>query len=89
MSCAQNEERRKVPIKHSTYLVLPVEVLYEILPAVMKDGDPWIPEQIDIQKVILSRKQRGKKINVVSMLDEGMLLALEDEIEEERNEHNE
>jgi hypothetical protein len=69
--------------------VLPVEVLYEILPAVMKDGDPWIPEQIDIQKVILSRKQRGKKINVVSMLDEGMLLALEDEIEEERNEHNE
>lgn len=78
-----------MPIKHSTYLVLPVEVLYEILPAVMKDGDPWIPEQIDIQKVILSRKQRGKKINVVSMLDEGMLLALEDEIEEERNEHNE
>jgi hypothetical protein len=78
-----------VPIKHSTYLLLPVEVLYEILPAVMKDGDPWIPEQIDIQKVILNRKQRGKKINVVSMLDEGMLLALEDEIEEERNEHNE
>lgn len=81
-----------MPIKHSTYLVLPVEVLYEILPAVTKDGDPWIPEQIDIQKVILNmlnRKQRGKKINVVSMLDEGMLLALEDEIEEERHEHNE
>lgn len=68
--------------KHSTFLEIPVEVVYKVMPAVMKNGDPWIPEQIDIQKVILKRRKKGRKIDVLSMLEESALLAMEDQISE-------
>jgi len=68
--------------KHSTFLEIPVEVVYKVMPAVMKNGDPWIPEQIDIQKVILKRRKKGRKIDVLGMLEESALLAMEDQISE-------
>jgi hypothetical protein len=68
--------------KHSMFLEIPVEVVYKVLPAVMKNGDPWIPEQIDIQKVILKRKKKGRKIDVLCMVEESALLAIEDQISE-------
>jgi len=68
--------------KHNTFLELPVEVVYKILPALTRDGEPWLPEQVDIQKVILKRKKKGRQIDVLSVLEEGALLTLEDQIME-------
>lgn len=71
--------------KHSTFLELPVEVIYEILPGMTRDGEPWLPEQVDIKKVILKRKKRGRKIDLLPLLEESTVLNIEDEISETLN----
>ena len=58
-------------------LNLPVEVIYEILPA-----EFGLPEQVDI--VAVNIKVRGptgrkRKVDVLSMLDEAEVFRLEDE----------
>ncbi len=61
-------------------LNLPVEVIYEILPA-----EFGLPEQVDI--VAVNIKVRGptgrkRKVDVLSMLDEAEVFRLEDETDQ-------
>ena len=58
-------------------LNLPVEVIYEILPA-----EFGLPEQVDIVAVNIAVRGptgRKRKVDVLSMLDEAEVFRLEDE----------
>jgi len=71
--------RTRTP-KHFTSLELPVYVLYKVLPGLSKDGEPWLPEQIDLIAVVLKKKERTR--NILPMLQESVVLSIEDEIAE-------
>lgn len=61
-------------------LTLPVEVVYEILPA-----EFGLPEQVDIVSVNINVRGptgRKRKVDVLSMLDEAEVFRLEDETDQ-------
>ena len=61
-------------------LNLPVEVIYEILPA-----EFGLPEQVDIVAVNIAVRGptgRKRKVDVLSMLDEAEVFRLEDETDQ-------
>lgn len=65
--------------KHSMFIEIPVEVVYKMLPAVLKNGEAWLPEQVDVQHILLKRR-RGRTVDLLGMIEISALLAIEDEI---------
>jgi hypothetical protein len=64
----------------SSSLTLPVEVVYEILPA-----EFGLPEQVDIVAVNITVRGpsgRKRKVDVLAMLDEAEVFRLEDETDQ-------
>ena len=64
---------------HETYIHAAVKIIYELLPT-----DEGFPEQIDIQRVVLDRENKGRPVELLSSLTESDVLALEDEVLEAR-----
>lgn len=71
-------------MKHQTELTLPVELIFEILPEMVVDGT-YLPEQIDITKVLLTitgPSGKPRQVDITNSIGEEQMLAFEDEIEE-------
>lgn len=71
-------------MKHQTELTLPVELTFEILPEMVVDGT-YLPEQIDITKVLLTitgPSGKPRQVDITNTISEEQMLAFEDEIEE-------
>ena len=71
-------------MKHQTELTLPVELTFEILPEMMVE-DTYLPEQIDITKVLLTitgPSGKPRQVDITNSITEDQMLAFEDEIAE-------
>ena len=71
-------------MKHQTELTLPVELIFEILPEMMVE-DTYLPEQIDITKVLLTitgPSGKPRQVDITNTISEEQMLAFEDEIAE-------
>ena len=71
-------------MKHQTELTLPVELIFEILPEMMVE-DTYLPEQIDITKVLLTitgPSGKPRQVDITNSITEDQMLAFEDEIAE-------
>lgn len=71
-------------MKHKTELTLPVELTFEILPEMVVEGT-YLPEQIDITKVLLTitgPSGKPRQVDITNSISEEQMLAFEDEIEE-------
>lgn len=69
-------------MKHLTTMTVPVELIFEILPALEQDGQHF-PAMIDILRVEMTVVGPGGKprvIDITNTFDESELLALEDDI---------
>jgi hypothetical protein len=63
---------------YKTYIHVAVNVVYETLPAA--NG---FPEQVDIKRIVLDRKNKGRPVELLRSMDEGDVIALEDAVLEE------
>lgn len=62
----------------SSWLSLPVDIKYEVLPA-----EHGLPAQVDVLAVTVKTSRRGRKIQLLHLLDEAEVMQLEDEIMED------
>jgi len=60
---------------YKTYIHVAVKIVYETLPT-----DHGFPEQIDIKRILLDRENKGRPVELMGLMDEGDVLALEDEV---------
>ena len=71
-------------MKHQTELTLPVELTFEILPEMVVDGT-YLPEQIDITKVLLTitgPSGKPRQVDITNTISEEQMMAFEDDIVE-------
>lgn len=71
-------------MKHKTELTLPVELTFEVLPEMMV-GDTYLPEQLDITKVLLTitgPSGKPRQVDITNTISEEQMMAFEDEISE-------
>jgi hypothetical protein len=71
-------------MKHQTTLQLPVELIFEVLPAEVIDDVAW-PEELLITKVLMTIVGPGGKprqVDITNTLSEAEMLLLEDDIVE-------
>jgi len=69
---------------HKTYIHAEVNIMYETLPEAH-----GLPEQIDIKRIVLERRNKGRPVELLAMMDPGDVVALEDEILAARGEQDE
>lgn len=67
-------------MKHSrtSSLNLPIDIQFELLPPEM-----GLPPQVEITSVTVKTSRRGRKIQLLPLLDEAEIMQLEDEIMED------
>ena len=73
-------------MKHKTELTLPVELIFEVLPEMVVDGT-YLPEQLDITKVLLTitgPSGKPRQVDITNSISEEQMMAFEDEIDESR-----
>ena len=71
-------------MKHKTELTLPVELIFEMLPEMVVDGT-YLPEQVDITKVLLTitgPSGKPRQVDITNTISEEQMMAFEDEIDE-------
>lgn len=71
-------------MKHKTELTLPVELIFEVLPEMVVDGT-YLPEQLDITKVLLTitgPSGKPRQVDITNSISEEQMMAFEDEIDE-------
>jgi len=71
-------------MKHKTELTLPVELTFEVLPEMVVDGT-YLPEQIDITKVLLTitgPSGKPRQVDITNTISEEQMMAFEDDITE-------
>jgi hypothetical protein len=71
-------------MKHQSELTLPVELTFEIMPEMIVDGT-YLPEQIDITKVLLTitgPSGKPRQVDITNTISEEQMMAFEDEIAE-------
>jgi hypothetical protein len=68
---------------YKTYIHVAVNIVYESLPTAH-----GFPEQIDIKRVVLDRENKGRPVELLGILSESDILALEDEVLEAREAGN-
>lgn len=71
-------------MKHKTELTLPVELTFEVLPEMVVDGT-YLPEQIDITKVLLTitgPSGKPRQVDITNTISEEQMMAFEDDIVE-------
>jgi hypothetical protein len=71
-------------MKYKTEMTLPVELTFEVLPAMVVEGTE-LPTQLDITKVLLTITGPGGKprqVDITKTLTEEQTMFLEDEISE-------
>lgn len=71
-------------MKHKTEMTLPVELTFEILPEMMVEGT-YLPEQLDITKVLLTitgPSGKPRQVDITNTISEEQMMAFEDEISE-------
>lgn len=69
-------------LQQDLQLTVPVKVTYEMLPAIVVEGE-WLPFQVDIQQVTVEVPDsagKPRKVNLLPSLDESTIIMLEDEI---------
>jgi hypothetical protein len=71
-------------MKYKTELTLPVELTFEVLPEMVVDGT-YLPEQLDITKVLLTitgPSGKPRQVDITNTISEEQMMAFEDEIVE-------
>ena len=76
-------------MKHKTEMTFPVELTFEVLPA-MQVEDTELPAQLDITKVLLTitgPSGKPRQVDITKTLTEEQIMLLEDEIMENYSEN--
>ena len=71
-------------MKHKTEMTFPVELTFEVLPAMVVEGTE-LPAQLDITKVLLTitgPSGKPRQVDITKTLTEEQTMFLEDEIAE-------
>ena len=71
-------------MKHHSELTLPVELIFEVMPEMVVDGT-YLPEQIDITKVLLTitgPSGKPRQVDITNTISEEQMMAFEDDIAE-------
>lgn len=71
-------------MKHHSELTLPVELIFEVMPEMVVDGT-YLPEQIDITKVLLTitgPSGKPRQVDITNTISEEQMMAFEDDIVE-------
>ena len=71
-------------MKHPSELTLPVELTFEVLPAMEVEGI-MLPEQIDITKVLLTitgPSGKPRQVDITNTITEEQMMMYEDDIME-------
>ena len=71
-------------MKHPSELTLPVELTFEVLPAMEVEGI-MLPEQIDITKVLLTftgPSGKPRQVDITNTITEDQMMTFEDDIME-------
>jgi hypothetical protein len=71
-------------MKHQTQMMFPVELTFEVLPAMMVE-DVELPAQLDITKIfltIIGPSGKPRQVDVTKSFEEDQIMLLEDEISE-------
>ena len=71
-------------MKHKTEMTFPVELTFEVLPAMVVEGTE-LPAQLDITKVLLTitgPSGKPRQVDITKTLTEEQAMFLEDEIAE-------
>ena len=71
-------------MKYQSELTLPVELIFEVLPEMTVDGT-YLPEQIDITKVLLTitgPSGKPRQVDITNTISEEQMMAFEDDIVE-------
>lgn len=77
-------------MKYQSELTLPVELIFEVLPEMIVDG-MYLPEQVDITKVLLTitgPSGKPRQVDITKGTPEEQIMLWEDEILESLNEHD-
>ena len=71
-------------MKYQSELTLPVELIFEVLPEMTVDGT-YLPEQVDITKVLLTitgPSGKPRQVDITNTISEEQMMAFEDDITE-------
>jgi len=71
-------------MKYQSELTLPVELIFEVLPEMTVDGT-YLPEQVDITKVLLTitgPSGKPRQVDITNTISEEQMMAFEDDIVE-------
>ena len=71
-------------MKYQSELTLPVELIFEVMPEMVVDGT-YLPEQIDITKVLLTitgPSGKPRQVDITNTISEEQMMAFEDDITE-------
>ena len=77
-------------MKYQTEMSLPVELTFEVLPAILVEGTE-LPAQLDITKILLTvigPSGKPRQIDITKTLTEERVMLFEDEIVEKYNDEN-
>ena len=77
-------------MKYPTQMTFPVELTFEILPAMLVEVTE-LPAQLDITKVLLTitgPSGKTRQVDITKTLTEGQVMLLEDEIAENYRENS-
>ena len=71
-------------MKYQSELTLPVELIFEVLPEMVVAGT-YLPEQLDITKVLLTitgPSGKPRQVDITNTISEEQMMAFEDDIVE-------
>ena len=77
-------------MKYRTEMTLPVELTFEVLPAILVEGTE-LPAQLDITKILLTivgPAGKPRQVDILKNFSEEQIMLFEDEIVENYNDEN-
>ena len=77
-------------MKYKTEMTFPVELTFEVLPAMLVE-DTELPAQLDITKVLLTitgPSGKPRQVDITNTLTEGQVMLFEDDIAENYRENS-